>query len=302
MTEITIEGAGIAGQVLHRELSLQGIPSRIVERASFPRPKVCGGVLQWNSWQYLKDNFGLDEEPTLIESVSHFWRGKKMGSVRLPKPMVYVSRLTLDEALWKQQTWPRKMSEDVLCVNAKGVLYAPEGDWLGFEGESLPVKDLEMHYGRGICAGISPTAEKYAHLAFIVKHHRFRDTVSLERYLREELGIRAISALRGTGRIHYGYFDHLLAVGDAKMTTFPFLGLGMKHAILSSRLLAAKISGGEILSYSAAHRRQFKKYRLLSAVIGSIYDSPFQFILKPLIRSQSLFLAVYRWVHEEEGW
>ena len=56
---IEIEGAGIAGQVLNRELFSRGIASRLADRTTFPREKVCGGVLQWDSWQYLKSTFQI---------------------------------------------------------------------------------------------------------------------------------------------------------------------------------------------------------------------------------------------------
>ena len=294
---VHIEGAGIAGQVLHRELSLRGIPSRLTDRAKFPREKVCGGVLQWDSWQYLKSRFGLEYRPKLIESVSHYWRGQKIATHRLPKPMVYVPRVSLDEALWKHRPCPGTISSGTLRVSAKGASHGSEGDWLGFQACSAPVNDLEMHYGRGICAGISPVPEGNSHLAFIVRRDRFRRAADLEIFLSEELKIRVIGPLKGTGRIRYGYTQDPLAVGDAKLTTFPFLGLGMKHAILSSRLLAEKISQKDIPSYGAAHRRQFRKYRLFSALVGKIYDSPFQLALKMLIRNEFLFLRAYRWLH-----
>ena len=295
---ILIEGAGIAGQVLCRELALKGIAARLVDRASFPREKVCGGVLQWDSWDYLRTRFDLKEPVKTIGRLSHFWRGKKIAAYALPEPMVYISRKTLDSALFLRQETPKNTDSAELFINARGAEAESGGDWLGFQSQVSPVDDLQMHYGRGICAGISPTMEETeSHLAFIVKRGRFQGQEDLKRYLWEELKIKTDEPLKGTGRIRYGYSKGPLAVGDAKMTTFPFLGLGMKHAILSARLLADKISKKETGSYDLEHQKNFRKYRLFSQCVGRVYDSPFQGALRPFIQNRSLFMGLYRWLH-----
>ncbi len=296
---VRIEGAGIAGQVLHRELEKRGIASSLHDRVSFPREKVCGGVLQWDSWQYLKAAFQISEPVRLIHSVSHFWRGKKISNHSLPEPMVYISRWALDETLYSRQRSSSLNDPDSLRVNAKGIPVGAGGEWIGFQAACDPVQDLEMHYGRGICVGISPTLGPEAHLAFIVKRERFRNAEDLKKILWEELRLKFDGPLKGTGRIHYGYSRESLAVGDAKMVTFPFLGLGMKHAIFSARLLAEKISTDEAQVYDRTHRHVFRRWRLFSAFIGAIYDSPFQFLLRPLIRNRALFFWMYRWLHRD---
>src|SRR3989338_3039382 len=96
---VRIEGGGIAGRVLRRELSRAGISSKLTDRSAFPRPKVCGGVLQWESWEYLKKAFDLRAEFRTIERVSHFWRGRKIGSSIFSPPAVFVSRFALDAQL-----------------------------------------------------------------------------------------------------------------------------------------------------------------------------------------------------------
>ncbi len=293
---IHIEGAGIAGQVLNRELFLRGIPSRVTDRVSFPRDKVCGGVLQWGSWEYLKATFEISEPVRMIRSISHFWKGKKISNFRLPQPMVYVSRCVLDHTLFVRQQSTSSENGYELRVNAKGV--SPEsGEWIGFQGNAEPVEELQMHYGRGVCAGVSPTLENQAHLAFIVKREHVQNTEKLKKYLWDELRIRAEGPLKGTGRIRYGYSKEPFAIGDAKMTTFPFLGLGMKHAIFSARLFAEKISANDVFLYAKAHRQIFRRWRLFSDFAGKIYDSPFQFLLKPFLRSRFLFFRLFEWLH-----
>ena len=298
--EVEIEGAGIAGQVLHRELYRRGIPSRLTDRTSFPREKVCGGVLQWDSWQYLTSAFRIPEPVKQIHTISHFFRRKLLSLNELKKPMVYVSRWELDEKLYSQQRGVAADGGSVLRVNAKGVSSAAAGEWIGFQGVCEPVEELQMHYGRGICAGVSPTLGPKAHLAFIVKRGLFRDIEGLKKYLWRELGLTFEGSLKGTGRIHYGYSPESLAVGDAKMATFPFRGLGMKHAILSAQLLAEKIAAGDAHAYATAHRRHFRRWHFFSAMGGILYDSPFQGLLKPLLRNRGVFFRLYNWLHAPE--
>ena len=214
--------------------------------------------------------------------------------------MVYVSRWTLDETLYSQRGSAASEGGGVLRVNAKGASSGPAGEWIGFQGVCEPVEELQMHYGRGICAGVSPTLQPKAHLAFIVKRDRYQNMDELKKYLWRELRITFEGPLKGTGRLHYGYSRDSFAVGDAKMTTFPFLGLGMKHAILSAQLMAEKIAGNETHTYAGMHRRIFRRWRLFSALGGGLFDSPFQPLLRPLLQNESIFFRLYDWLHTTE--
>ena len=103
MNSVIIEGAGLAGQVLRRELTLKGIPSRLVDIEAFPREKVCGGALQGDSWQYLNSIFKIQAKAKILPAINHFWKGKKISRINLEVPMVYVSRFVLDDILNNQQ-------------------------------------------------------------------------------------------------------------------------------------------------------------------------------------------------------
>jgi len=291
---VRIEGAGLAGRVLHRELAEAGIASALTDRSEFPRQKVCGGVLQKESWDYLKSRFPIKTEARLIESVSHFWRGKKVSRMRLSPPLVFISRFALDAQL--ETPFSPKRGSLERSVNATG---APQdGEWIGFQArEKGPLDELQMHYGRGICLGLSPTPENDSHVAFIVKRDRFRNSAELKRFVCEELNLELLGELKGTGRIRYGYSKNGLSIGDAKMSTFPFLGYGMKHAIDSARLLAACFAKGESAVYPERHRRIFRRHRLTSLLVGRLYDSPFQFTLRPFVSNERLFRGLYGWIH-----
>lgn len=297
MTSIRIEGAGIAGQVLHRELYLKGIPSTLADPSSFPRDKVCGGTLQWDSWRYLNSIFPLQEKIQMFHSIRHFWRGKPIASHALKNPMVYLSRYALDDALNRCQESLPPASGEAIRILAAGAS-SENTDWMGFQGSADPVDGLEMHYGKEIYLGLAPTPEGPSHAAFVMKRRLFKGVPALRDYLKKELGIRVGENLKGMKGISYrAASKNAFAVGDAKLATHPFLGLGMKHAILSARLLASLIAENRLEEYPQLHARLFRKYRWANRFAGSLYDSPFRFTLAPILKNRILFQAGYHWLH-----
>lgn len=294
--KVRVLGAGIAGQVLHRELCLRGIESELVERAAFPREKVCGGVLQPDSWRYLNRLFHITDPFLEMRSISHIWRGRRLSKVPLKEPLIFIPRLTLDHALFKQQQHGTLKAPEALEIDATGV-GAQTGEWLGFQSRCEKADGLEMHYAEGIYLGLCPTLERDAHAAFIVKKDYFKNPKDLKERAERELGVRFTAPLKGTGQIHYGYSPRNLAIGDAKLTTHPFLGLGMKHAMLSAKLMADCIERGQVQTFSRQHARAFSRIRRVSALTGRLYDSPLRAVLKPFLKYELLFRPIYRWIH-----
>ncbi len=295
MPSVTIEGAGLAGQVLHRELGNRGIASSLCDLTGFPRDKVCGGVMQWDSWQYLKSVFSIPHAVKTLPVMAHFWRGRQIARVALDPPMVYLSRWELDNTLYDQRS-PATEEKGSLRVMAAGAA-RQKGEWLGFQTQCAPVPELQMHYGRGIYMGLTPTLGVVSHAALILKKDRFQGTDALKRYVKKELGVVLDGRFKGTKDIDYRVYAPGLAIGDAKLATHAFLGLGMKHAILSARLAARLIAENRSGFYPVCHRRFFRKYRWASRVAGRIYDSPFQCLLKPLFGHPALFMTLYHWLH-----
>ena len=83
------------------------------------------------------------------------------------------------------------------------------------------------------------------------------------------------------------------------MSLHPFLGLGMKHAILSAKLLAESIASGQAEHYPRLHRKRFRKYFLTSFVLGGLLDSPAQEMLLPILQNPSAFMKFYGWLHKK---
>lgn len=262
MRSYRILGGGIAGQVLRYELRALGLNAFIEDISTFPREKVCGGVLQATSWDYLEKNFSPKIPIVRIFSMRHYWRGRQLSRSRLDRPMVFARRYELDAALDRAYLGPRTpIQTDALVLSAKGAVTA-SGDWMGFQCEGPPVEELEMHYGRGVYLGMSPTLAGPSHAAFIIRRSwasGWRDVI------RRELGVAIPEGpAKATGPIFYGRRVPGLSVGDAKMPTHPFLGLGMKHAIESARLLAQLLKEGSEARYDSEHRKIFRKYETAS--------------------------------------
>ena len=302
MTSVLIEGGGLAGQVLHRELYLKGIASRLVEKTAFPREKVCGGCLQWDSWEYLNSIFALPKNIRIIRTIAHFWKGKQISRITLSPPMVYVSRYILDETLNQQQQTLDFDPNHAMRVLASGISSQKnKGDWLGFQGCSRPVDELEMHYGRSVYLGLSPASDTQSHMALIVKKSFFQNTEQLKNYVHDELRLD-IEISKGTQSISYDFFpsrsSQELAVGDAMLATQPFLGLGMKHAIQSARLMADLIASDKTDDYHAVHKKVFRKYHLANRISGRIYDSSFQSLFRLFVGNSLLVSKTYHWLHK----
>lgn len=99
--DVVVIGAGPAGAVAARQLSLRGARVLIVDKKSFPRPKVCGACLNGAALQVL-ESIGLGGLPTRLGGVS--LDGVRIGIAGrlqdLPLPRgVAVSRSRFDDAL-----------------------------------------------------------------------------------------------------------------------------------------------------------------------------------------------------------
>jgi flavin-dependent dehydrogenase len=298
-----ILGGGVAGQVLYRELRDLEVACDLVERAAFPRAKVCGGVLQADTWEYLRERFDLSAQPITFSSMSQYWKRKRIAKLHLKTPMVYVPRIDLDAWLNDKNrndfcpVAPAENSE-VITIPANGPK-KNDGEWVGFHSEcDSDSKDtFEMRYGNGVYMGVSPMENDRCHVAFIVRRARFRNPDQIRDLILEEFGVELLGGLKGTARIHYGYQDERCAVGDAMMTTHPFLGFGMKHAVLSARLLAQCISKERMGDYPRLHREAFRTSHLVSRACEKILNTQNSMILKSVISNPWLINQMHRWTH-----
>ena len=57
--DVVIVGGGPAGATTGRVLAANGIPSLIIDKARFPRPKLCGGLLTIKTLNLVQQVFGV---------------------------------------------------------------------------------------------------------------------------------------------------------------------------------------------------------------------------------------------------
>jgi flavin-dependent dehydrogenase len=292
---IAIAGAGLSGRVLHHELKKRGVSSQIADRVDFPRQKVCGGVLQADSWEYLNKEFKLSIPHHCIESVSFYWKGKKYGTFFPEKPMVQISRFFLDEALVCENS-QRVDGSANLEVDATGA--HTEGGWLGFQSEGPPVDELEMHLSADLYLGLAPSAKgAVSHAAFLVRKTAFKSPEQTRELVQKKLGVRLAGPMKGAGCLQYPSISEKLSVGDAKFLSHPILGFGMTHAIDSSRLLARLIAENRAHEYAREHADKFKAAYEINRVIAALFQSRSMALFSHLLRSRSFIQFLYGRLH-----
>jgi flavin-dependent dehydrogenase len=99
--DVVVVGAGPAGSLAARELARRGAAVLLVDRASFPRWKVCGACLNGQALAVLRAA-GLDELPGRLGAVPlrRVWLGSRGRRALVPLPAgVALSREALDASL-----------------------------------------------------------------------------------------------------------------------------------------------------------------------------------------------------------
>ena len=100
--DLGIIGGGPAGTLAAAEAARRGLRVVIWERDRFPRDKVCGEFLSPESLPLLKQRIPLPlERGSPIRRAEFYSRKGKSFSLNLPSEGLGLSRVVLDEALWR---------------------------------------------------------------------------------------------------------------------------------------------------------------------------------------------------------
>ena len=99
-----IIGAGPAGSTLGYLLSKSNLKVLLVDQASFPRPKLCGGLITWKTRSLIEEIFGSKfDELFLVENISdHFYVYEKRRQIIFlpsPEPFYFIDRQNYDATL-----------------------------------------------------------------------------------------------------------------------------------------------------------------------------------------------------------
>lgn len=99
-TTIAIVGAGPAGSVCAIALRKAGIDCLLIDRAEFPRDKLCGGGLQPHAWQMLERILpDLKYDYLSLSKMRITFDGKTMGEYKFRSPIRIVQRKEFDHQL-----------------------------------------------------------------------------------------------------------------------------------------------------------------------------------------------------------
>ena len=103
--DVVVVGAGPAGSAAARRAGALGLSVAVLDKAVFPRSKLCGALLSGRGHKAMKAVFGLepDREHFLYSrEVAFKWDGETLAEFRAPYDLTYTYRIDLDHRLLKE--------------------------------------------------------------------------------------------------------------------------------------------------------------------------------------------------------
>lgn len=100
--DLVIVGAGPAGAAAAVTGRRMGLSVALVDKARFPRAKLCGGLVTGRCARHLQDVFGLDMEPQFFETRRNFefhFRNIPLGTLENVPPLYLTTRWEFDDLL-----------------------------------------------------------------------------------------------------------------------------------------------------------------------------------------------------------
>lgn len=100
--DVVVLGAGPAGSAAARRARALGLSAAIIDRATFPRPKLCGALLSGRGQKAMRAVFGLETDRAHFlysRQVAFKWDGEELVRFEAPYDLTYTYRLDLDHRL-----------------------------------------------------------------------------------------------------------------------------------------------------------------------------------------------------------
>jgi geranylgeranyl reductase family protein len=140
--DVIIAGAGPAGSTAALVLARRGHSVLILEKAAFPRPKLCGGLLTWKSIHLLEHlDAGTPDTlirdgvvDTVIDGFALYHGGRLLTRGRLAYPFHLVRRHALDAHLLDLARGAGALSlhdHEIEHCSCEGVLRTRQGEFRG---------------------------------------------------------------------------------------------------------------------------------------------------------------------------
>lgn len=176
--DVIICGGGLAGAAAGVTLARRGLDVAILDRAIFPRPKLCGGLLTWKSVRLLETVFSETVESLTNADVINFASDeyaihsmrRTLATGRLTYPFHLVDRPRFDARLLDhaREAGVTVTEEAAVadCDTQQGIVTLKNGDTfqgehvIGADGANSVVRGAFPGYDRrGFAANMAPTIE-----------------------------------------------------------------------------------------------------------------------------------------------
>jgi len=258
--DVAIVGGGPAGSACAAFCAEAGLRALLLERAVFPREKVCGDCLNPSCWPIL-ERLGVADR-ILAQPHSRFsevvFAGARGASISCalpdsPRGEIAIPRSVLDKILLDRA---REAGAEVLLPAAKK-------DRVGAQTH-LPLPDgfgekVQMHFlPNGYC-GTASVGGGLMNLCLVARPARLPE---LKLWAAGEFQIPVDQTWRTITPLERDAVcpahENLLLIGDAARVVEPFTGEGIYYALASGALVASHIAKGELPGYATAHARLYR--------------------------------------------
>ncbi len=330
-TDVLIVGAGPAGSVCGYLLQKAGIPNILIDRATFPRDKICGGGLTPKCWKLLDDLIpGLKYQYNRILKIkflignSHTCEFETETELRLVRRKAF-DHILLDNYLHAGGTFRKdafqkyeekdgqvivtlKSGEQIACrylVGADGANSAVRHQLKGCHDQGLLI--MEQYVDKSPDNRIDiRLAREYGFGGYFYRFPNdafdavgFCDSTNNPKRFREILRERNIpeTQLRGCFiylKNDYPVNDRIILIGDAGGFANRITYEGIKPAIITAQHAAEAIQSGR--PFREVNARMFKKMKTEDVLCHWFY-SPFSIWMSgQLCRWPSLIKGVFDWM------
>ena len=103
--DVTIIGAGPAGSSAAHVLSSYGMKVCIVDKSTFPRNKLCGGLLTIRTQRIFNDIFNISWDPVIeyvSDGIRFYHLNKLLNEVKNYKKLFFTNRVLFDNFIVEQ--------------------------------------------------------------------------------------------------------------------------------------------------------------------------------------------------------
>ena len=103
--DVVVVGAGPAGSAAARRARTLGLSVAVLDKAVFPRHKLCGALLSGRGHKALKAVFGLEPDHAHFlysRAVAFKWDGETLAEFTAPYDLTYTYRVDFDHRLLKE--------------------------------------------------------------------------------------------------------------------------------------------------------------------------------------------------------